>query len=209
MATGSEQWIVTPVVETSPAAAGVVSVRQVVAYNMVRARRERGMTQDELGASLTKLTGRPWSRATVSAAETGWDGAGKRVRHFDVNELAALALALRVPVSWFFTPPPDGPTGRNGDVRDPWITPTTQGNDSSGRQRDKTLSLISSEQLARLALDRGKHGDPDDLLARRLRAEGWGEIAHPQLRAFAREILALVEDRYVDDDDDQRQQVPK
>ena len=35
----------------------IVSVRQVVAYNIVRARRERGMTQDELGKQLEKLTG--------------------------------------------------------------------------------------------------------------------------------------------------------
>src|SRR4051794_7943170 len=78
-----------------PPGSDVVSVWQIVAYNMARARTARGMTQDALGSRLEQLTGKKWSRATVSAAESGWDGTTGRVRHFDVSELAALAIALR------------------------------------------------------------------------------------------------------------------
>ncbi len=49
-----------------------VSFRQVVAYNLARGRRVRGLTQEKLGEGLSELTGTPWSQATVSAAENAW-----------------------------------------------------------------------------------------------------------------------------------------
>lgn len=83
----------------------VVSVNQLVAYNMAYWRLHKGMTQDELGTLLQTYTGRPWSKATVSAAERSWDG--KRIRQFDADELLALCEALEVPLPALLTPPTD------------------------------------------------------------------------------------------------------
>jgi hypothetical protein len=106
------------------AALGLVRVRQIVAYNLARGRRLRGLTQTDLGERLTALTGTTWSRATVSVAESGWHGKTGRIRHFDVDELVAFGVALDQPASWFLMPPAHGPDGSriSGDAH--WITPT-------------------------------------------------------------------------------------
>jgi transcriptional regulator with XRE-family HTH domain len=84
----------------------VYSVNQLVAYNLQRARQLRGMTQADFGAEIERVTGRPWSNATVSAAERSWDG--NRVRQFDANELVAMCVILEVPLGWFFLMPREG-----------------------------------------------------------------------------------------------------
>lgn len=81
----------------------MVSLNQIVAYNMAYYRKAAGMTQEELGEELQGWTSKPWSKAAVSAAERSWDG--KRTRQFDADLLFGLALALGVPVSAFFLPP--------------------------------------------------------------------------------------------------------
>jgi DivIVA domain-containing protein len=79
------------------------TLNQFVAYNVGHWRRALGYTQEQLGTMLAELTGRPWSKATVSAAERGWDG--KRIRQFDADDLLALSLALRVPILGLLLPP--------------------------------------------------------------------------------------------------------
>ena len=76
-----------------------VTVNQVVAWNMTHLRRAAALTQEELG----ELLG--WSKAIVSAAERSWDG--KRVRQFTVDDVAAIARALGVPMTALFLPPED------------------------------------------------------------------------------------------------------
>lgn len=77
-----------------------ITVNQLVAYNMAHFRKAAGMSQEHLGE---RLGG--WSNAAVSAAERSWDG--KRIRQFDADVVAAIALALGVPVIALLLPPPD------------------------------------------------------------------------------------------------------
>ncbi len=103
----------------------VLTVNQVVAYNITRARQRTGKTQRELAESLTRLTGRRWSNVTVSAAERSFDPTVGRVRQFDADELIALARAFGMPLLWFLLPPDDDHTsteyafalGRDADRR--------------------------------------------------------------------------------------------
>lgn len=81
----------------------LLTANQVVSYNLGRARRELGLQQEEVGQRLAVVTGRVWSKASVSAAETAWRG--KRARRFDANELFAFALILEKSIPYFFTPP--------------------------------------------------------------------------------------------------------
>lgn len=77
---------------------------QVVAYNLSRARRLRGLTQDEAAASLEPYLGVRWSKASFSQAERSVGG--KFVRRFDAEEIVAFARAFELPITWFFLPPP-------------------------------------------------------------------------------------------------------
>ncbi|MEU9285999.1 hypothetical protein AB0D57_15045 [Streptomyces sp. NPDC048275] len=83
----------------------VPSVNEVVAYNMTRARKERGWTQQNVAERLQRYTGRQWSNASISAAERSWQGG--RSRKFDANELVALSVIFDYPVAYFLLPPDD------------------------------------------------------------------------------------------------------
>jgi transcriptional regulator with XRE-family HTH domain len=78
----------------------IVTINQIVAYNMTRFRRAAGLTQEQLGELLGG-----WSAASVSAAERSWDG--KRIRKFDADEIVAIAGSLGVPLPALFLPPED------------------------------------------------------------------------------------------------------
>lgn len=82
------------------------TINQLVAYNMTRARRSRGWTQQEVAGRLERYTGRPWSKASISAAERAWQGG--RPRKFDANELVALSVIFETPVSYFLLPMQEG-----------------------------------------------------------------------------------------------------
>jgi 8-oxo-dGTP diphosphatase len=79
-----------------------VSPNQLVAYNLERVRKMRGLSQEE-ARELLKAEGIDWSKAVYSAAERSWDG--KRVRQFEANHLVAFSRAFGVPVVFFFLPP--------------------------------------------------------------------------------------------------------
>lgn len=81
-----------------------IDVNAVVSYNLRAAREQNGWTQEQLADRLAAVTGRRPNQAGVSALERVWEG-GKR-REFDAQELVDFALALNVPVLWFFLPPP-------------------------------------------------------------------------------------------------------
>lgn len=83
----------------------MMTANQVVAFNLMRERRARGWSQEQLGKALERQTGRMWSKASVSAAESSWRGG--RVRRFDANELLALAIVFDTPIAAFFRPPTD------------------------------------------------------------------------------------------------------
>ena len=81
----------------------LVTINQVVAYNMAWYRKAAGLTQEELGQ---RLGG--WTKVAVSAAERSWDG--KRIRKFDADDLLAIARAVGVPIPALFLPPDDAET---------------------------------------------------------------------------------------------------
>jgi hypothetical protein len=154
----TQQW------ETAPAPVGAsVTVRQIVAYNLGRARRERGLTQEQLGEHMFRVTGNPWSRATVSAAEGGWNSFPGRVRHFDLNEVVAFAFILKVPVCWFLLPPDRLPDDRPVQADQPWIT--------VGDEGDPPDEALTSDFLRWVALAVADERDGQDLIALRVRAE--------------------------------------
>lgn len=76
---------------------------QLVSYNLLRARRAKGWTQQEFGEFLGRYTGRAWSNASVSAAERAWQGG--RPRKFDVDEIHAFCAIFDVPIAYFLLPP--------------------------------------------------------------------------------------------------------
>lgn len=78
------------------------SINSLVAANVTHARTMRGMTQEQLGKRLEAVTGRPWSKATVSALERSADGV--RVRQFDADDLVAIAHVLDVQLMFLFKP---------------------------------------------------------------------------------------------------------
>ena len=79
-----------------------MSPNQVVAYNLFRARQERGWTQAQAAEALEPYLGVRWTVAQVSAAERSVDGT--RVRQFTADDLVAFAQAFRLPVTYFFLP---------------------------------------------------------------------------------------------------------
>jgi hypothetical protein len=86
----------------------VVTMNQIVAYNIAYFRKANALTQEELGKRLEEITGKKWSKATMSAVERSWDGS--RVRSFDADDLLAFSRALECPVSGLLLPPEDDGT---------------------------------------------------------------------------------------------------
>lgn len=81
------------------------TANQVVAHNLWRARRLRGLTQDAAAVALEPFLGVRWNKQQFSAAERSV--VGKRVREFSADELLAFSRAFRLPVAYFLLPPPD------------------------------------------------------------------------------------------------------
>lgn len=79
------------------------TINQLVAYNLAKARRLRGWTQDEAAGVLERYTGGRWSKASWSAAERSVDGV--RVRQFGADDLVAFSLCFDLPLSWWLMPP--------------------------------------------------------------------------------------------------------
>ncbi|MGV9987765.1 helix-turn-helix domain-containing protein [Streptomyces olivaceus] len=85
-----------------------VTMNQVVARNIAYFRNALTLTQEELGGRLERITGKKWSKATMSAAERSWHG--NRIRSFDADDLMALSQALEVPVTALLLPPEEDGT---------------------------------------------------------------------------------------------------
>jgi transcriptional regulator with XRE-family HTH domain len=74
-----------------------MKVEELIGTRVKVARTEAGLTQAQLGEALGGYLGKPWSNMVVSLAETGR-------RNFAAAELVALAVVLKRPVAWFFSP---------------------------------------------------------------------------------------------------------
>ncbi|HVL28620.1 MAG TPA: helix-turn-helix transcriptional regulator [Acidimicrobiales bacterium] len=79
------------------------TANQIVAFNVAKARRLRGWTQEEAARALAPYLGTTLSTASFSALERSVDTG--RVREFNADELLAFARGFGVPITWFFTPP--------------------------------------------------------------------------------------------------------
>ncbi len=77
---------------------------QIVAYRVAMARRLRGWTQEQAAIELEPFLGTRLSSASFSAIERSFTGG--RIRQFSADELLALSRGFRLPIGWFFTPPP-------------------------------------------------------------------------------------------------------
>ena len=80
-----------------------LTANQIVAYNLARIRKVRGLSQGQAAELLEPYLGARWSKAVYSAAERSYDG--KRVRQFTADNLVAISKAFGVPVVYFFLPP--------------------------------------------------------------------------------------------------------
>lgn len=74
-----------------------MSAAENISRHVRRLREARGWTQEEAGRRLGDFTGRPWSKASWSAAEA-------RTRPYDwpADKVAAVAALFRVPVGDLF-----------------------------------------------------------------------------------------------------------
>lgn len=75
----------------------MITLNQVVAWNIAFYRRAAGFTQKKLGDRIG------WTNTAVSEAERSWDG--RRVREFDAHTLSLFCLGLGVPLIALFLPP--------------------------------------------------------------------------------------------------------
>ena len=82
-----------------------MTANQIVAANLRRAREVHAMTQTDVAQRLSEMTGRSYTKATISAMERSADG-GKR-RLFDVHELLEFARLFGLPMTWFLIPGDD------------------------------------------------------------------------------------------------------
>jgi transcriptional regulator with XRE-family HTH domain len=90
----------------------------IVSLNIRRIREEKGWTQAQAGERLERVTGRPFSVATVSALERGWDRTGPE-RAFTINELDSISLAFGVAILELLLPPSKEETTRRLPTR--WV----------------------------------------------------------------------------------------
>lgn len=166
-----------------------VDVNAVVSYNLRAARELNGWTQEQFAERLEVVTGRRPTQASVSALERAWEGG--RHREFDAQELVDFAVALDVPVIWFFLPPP-------GDRREIKNT---------GRQLFALIDLLvgRAEHLPRIEERLGKIGlrenTADEEISRML--TGRPDAMTPQVIGELREkMLAQILDEMATDFDE-------
>lgn len=82
-----------------------MSMNQVVAHNLARARRHRGLTQEQAAELLEPYLGYRLSKQNFSALErSASDRPTHVVREFNANEIVAFAFAFGLPLAWFFQP---------------------------------------------------------------------------------------------------------
>lgn len=90
--------------EHAPATETRMDVNAVVSYNLRTIRERRGWTQQSVAERLAQLTKHQLPQASISAMERGFDG--DRRRRFDAHELYLLSVVFKVPLVYFFLPPP-------------------------------------------------------------------------------------------------------
>ena len=80
-----------------------LTVHQVVAHNVYKARTLRGWSQQQAAEAISTTLGKPLTAAGLSAI--GRRSRSRRQRVIDVAELVAYARAFGLPIAWFFLSP--------------------------------------------------------------------------------------------------------
>ena len=121
----------------------------IVALNFRRIREEKGWSQADAGKRLERVTGRPWSIATVSAVERGWERGPERA--FGINEVDAISLAFGVSLLELLLPPSKEETSRRLPSR--WVRRLIWTDSKAVQSRAEALAhdARSAELLNRLA----------------------------------------------------------
>jgi transcriptional regulator with XRE-family HTH domain len=180
----------------------LVTVNQVVAWNMAYYRRAAGMKQQDVADRLG------WTARTVSEAERSWDS--QRTREFDAQLLADLAAVFGVPVMAFFLPP-EGHDGQDLFFPDPagepldmtalmWLALHDRPDESEvltayrRRLRDVTTQLLDPQWAAEVArwLDRG--GDKAAIADRAAALRTKAAAAQETAAALAAEMNMLADE---------------
>lgn len=117
-----------------------MKLEKIVGQNIARLRSRWQLSQPDLGKRIGELTGKDWSRPTVSAAENG-------NRSFTASDLVVLAYVLEVPVTALLHLPPDVDTVEAGSK-----TFRRDELEASGWQRNETSETLGqlSEGLTSL-----------------------------------------------------------
>jgi len=122
----------------------------IVSLNVRRIREERGWTQANAGERLERVTGRPFSVATVSALERGWERTGPE-RAFTITEIDSISLAFNVSLLELLLPPSKEETTRRLPAR--WVQRLVWSESSAVETRVEALAhdKRSAELVDRLA----------------------------------------------------------
>lgn len=123
-----------------------MTANQVVAYNLRRAREERGATQEETAQRLEQYLGKRWSKASFSVAERSAEK-GARKREFDANELLAFTQIFEKPIGYFFELPPEI---RQVTCGEPADVSRTASRKAVERVAKPSVDLVLSEYVANL-----------------------------------------------------------
>ena len=112
---------------------------QIVAWNLQKIRRIRGLSQSQAAAKLEPYLGHRLSRAAFSQAERCLQKG--RIRRFDADEIVAFARAFEIQIPFFFCPPEPHLHGR----------PVAINGKPGGRRARVSSPALTLHEMARFA----------------------------------------------------------
>ena len=165
-----------------------MDVNAIVSYNLRTIRERRGWTQQSVAERLAVLTKHQLPQASISAMERGFDG--DRRRRFDAHELYLLSVVFKVPLVYFFLPPPKTGHQELADTERPVseLYAAVLG-------REWELADLD-ERLADLNVTNPE--EVDDVLAALFGAEGAARNWHDHFRTWRKKRLAKLASTYGD-----------
>lgn len=166
-----------------------ITLDQVVAFNLRRARQLRGWTQAQAAEQLEPFLGERWSPAVFSAAERSYEG--PRIREFTASHLLALSRGFDLPITWFYEPP-----SLDAEITSRGSSEIISGEDLVkllGGRGAKTWEAVR-KLLYDLLVDRAAIGEPDYGLVSQTvnRAQGLDLITVEDTEAILRLYTALA-----------------
>lgn len=165
-----------------------MDVNAVVSYNLRTIRERRGWTQQEVAERLARLTKHQLPQASISAMERGFDG--ERRRRFDAHELYLFSVVFRVPLAYFFLPPPDTRGQELADSERPVseLYAAVLGREWELADLDERLADINVTNPEEV----------DDVLAAMFGAEGAARNWHDHFRTWRKKRLLKLATTYGD-----------